>query len=92
MNYYLVSVIDILNLQSNPTIKNLKQFKRKENAMGALMDVAKELVEQNGGKRQLDYALTKENLVDITKASSTVYPLGFNIKKEDWFWRNSSTR
>jgi len=95
MKYYLVSVIDILDLGSNPIlqkndkgetsfkpIKHLRQYKKKEDAQKALKEVAIELVEKNGGERQVQYALTDSALTNIAKSQTTIYPLGFYIKED----------
>ena len=95
MKYYLVSVIDILDLGSNPIpqkndkeeisfkpIKHLRQYKKKEDAQKALKEVAVELVEKNGGERQVQYALTDSALTNIAKSQTTIYPLGFYIKED----------
>jgi len=95
MKYYLVSVIDILDLGSNPIpqkndkeeisfkpIKHLRQYKKKEDAQKALKEVAIELVEKNGGERQVQYALTNSALTNIAKSQTTIYPLGFYIKED----------
>ena len=81
MKYYLVSAIDTIDLGK---VEILRQYNSKHVAMNSIVDVALELVKQNGGDRQMERALIKNmSMYQISKQSIHLYPLGYYIKKKD---------
>jgi len=79
MKYYLVGAVDLINLGK---VEILRQYDNKYTAIESMKSVAMEMVKNNGGEQQLEYA-DIETISPYRVARTSKYPTGYYIKRNN---------